>query len=82
MKYDDIVDETIKKNTTYSNKDIYITEEEKAVLEKYAFDYRKYDSLSELSFDIEEYLNDIYEEDLEYVLINMTDRNYYNNTNK
>lgn len=54
------------------------------ILNNYDIDYRKYNNISSLIFDIEEYLNDSYEEldDLEWVLDDISERNYYQNTNK
>lgn len=82
MNFDKIVNDSIRNYSLNTYKDIIITNEEIDILKKYEFDYKKYNSLSELSYDIEEYLNDNYMEDLEYALINITDRNYYKNTNK
>ena len=82
MNFDKIVTESINNYSLNTYKDIIITNEEASILEKYDFNYKQYNSLSELSFDIEEYLNDNYNEDLEYALINITDRSYYKNTNK
>lgn len=66
----------------YNN--IYISEEQKLILDKYEFDVNKYSSIKELIFDIEDYLNnssDIFE-DLEWVSQMLSEYNYYNNTNK
>ena len=54
------------------------------ILNNYDIDYRKYTNISSLIFDIEEYINDSYEEldDLEWVLDDISERNYYQNTNK
>ena len=55
------------------------------VLEKYGFDYRKYGSIEELIFEIEEYLNEEGDSDcgdLDYVSADLQERNYYINTNK
>lgn len=82
MEFDKLVSENINKYSLNTYKDMIITNEEVVILEKYDFNYKKYNSLSELSYDIEEYLNDNYAEDLEYALINLTDRSYYRNTNK
>lgn len=54
------------------------------VLERYNIDYKNCHNMNELIFSIEEYLNDNYDglEDLEEVSINISERNYYMNTNK
>jgi len=66
----------------YNN--IYISEEQVNILNKYNIDINNYLNVSELIFDIEEYLNDSYEEleDLEWVSQTISEYNYYNNTYK
>ena len=63
---------------------IYISDEQLDVLKKYDIDVNKYKNISELIYDIEEYLNDSYQEleDLEWVSETLSEYNYYNNTNK
>ena len=66
----------------YNN--IYISEEQKNILERYDFNIEKYISISELIYDIEECLNNSVEvlDDLEWVSQTISEYNYYNNTNK
>lgn len=66
----------------YNN--IYLSEEQKNILDKYHIDVNKYFNINELIFDIEEYLNNSYDEfnDLEWVSQTLAEYNYYNNTNK
>ena len=53
------------------------------VLERYDIDYRKYNSISALIFDIEEILNSGVEaNELEELSRDIQEFNYYNNTNK
>lgn len=64
---------------------IYLSKQEKNVLEKYHFSVENYANLKSLLFDIEEYLNENYEEsldDLENIADNLAELNYYQNTNK
>lgn len=63
---------------------IYISEEQISILEKYNINIDKYINVNELIYDIESYLNDSYEEldDLEWVSQTLSEYNYYNNTNK
>ena len=63
---------------------IYISDEQISILNKYNIDINKYTNVSELLYDIEEYLNDSYSEldDLEWVSESLSEYNYYNNTNK
>ena len=66
----------------YNN--IYISAEQINILKNYDIDINKYNNINELIYDIEEYLNDSYEElsDLEWVSETLSEYNYYNNTNK
>ncbi len=54
------------------------------ILTRYGIDYKKYTDVHDLIFEIEDYLNDSYEEldDLEWVEEDLAERNYYQNTNK
>ena len=66
----------------YNN--IYISQEQKEILDKYDIDVNKYLSISQLIYDIEECLNNSIDEldDLEWVSQTISEYNYYNNTNK
>jgi len=66
----------------YNN--IYISEEQKEILDKYDINVNNYSNIQELMYDIEECLNDSFEEldDLEWVSMTISEYNYYNNTNK
>ena len=63
---------------------IYISDEQLRILKKYNFDVDKYKNVSNLIYDIEQYLNssDTYLEDLDWVEENLSEYNYYCNTNK
>lgn len=76
-----IEDTTFLKN--YGN-GILLNQKHIDILSNYDIDYRKYNSISSLIFDIQEYLDDSYLEldDLEWVLDDLSERNYYQNTNK
>ena len=66
----------------YNN--IYISEEQKEILDRYNIDVNTYSSISALIYDIEDCLNNSLEEldDLEWVSQTIAEYNYYNNTNK
>lgn len=66
----------------YNN--IYISEEQINVLRNYDINIENYINLNELMYDIEDCLNNCYEEmeDLEWVSQTLSEYNYYNNTNK
>lgn len=73
-----------EKDFHIKHNNIYITERQIEVLNKYDIDINKYTNIESLLFDIEEYLNDSVEEapDLEWVSESLSEFNYYNNTNK
>lgn len=66
-------------------KGIYLSSEEYKILERYHFLIQNYSNIKSLIFDIEEYLNENYEvelEDLEMVADNLKELDYYQNTNQ
>lgn len=73
--------ENTKLNKIKNN--IYLSNNQINVLKRNNIDYLKYDDLSRLIFDIEEMLNEGYEDmELEELSIALSEFNYYNNTNK
>ena len=81
-----LVEEDLKPNfhNKYGN-DIYLTDKEKDVLERYDFNINNYSNISNLIFDLTEYVDDNSDldlDDLESVLDSLTEFNYYHNTNK
>lgn len=66
----------------YNQKGIVLTNKEIDVLKRNEIDYGKYTSVSELLYDIDEILNYTDDEELEVVSENISERNYYLNTNK
>ena len=73
-----------EKNFLKKYNNIYVSEEQKDILDKSNIDVNKYSNISHLIYDIEECLNDSFEEleDLEWVSQTLSEYNYYNNTNK
>lgn len=62
---------------------IYISENEINVLKKYGINITNYNSIDELLYNIETYLNNVGSyEDLEWVSEKIAEYNYYANTNK
>ncbi len=78
---DDLL-KNIKPNLHKPYNGIFLTDEEVSVLKLYGFDINKYSDIKELMFDLEEYLNDEMQDDLEQVLLSLAEFNYYNNTTK
>lgn len=62
---------------------IYLSDNQINVLKRYNIDYKKYNSIKSLIFEIENILNEETDlEDLEAVSESLAEINYYNNTNK
>ncbi len=86
LNIETIVDDIDIENNFRINRgnDIYLSNNQISILERNKIDYKKYSSLSSLIFDIEEYLNNESEidEELDALLIDLSELNYYKNTNK
>ena len=67
-----------------NGKGLLLNKEDIAILYKYGFDYKTYTNLSNLIFDIDNYINSNYlvDDDLEKVLIDLSETNYYINVKK
>ena len=65
-------------------KNLQLTNHEIEVLDRYKINYQNCKSLKEILFEVEEILGDmdIVEEDLESVSQSISERDYYQNTNK
>ena len=61
-----------------------LTNHEIEVLDRYKIPYKKCNSLKEVIFEIEEIIedSDIVDEDLDYISSTISERDYYQNTNK
>ena len=64
----------------YIKNDIVLTEKEIRILKELDINYESYTSMSSLIIALDEYVDD--DPDLEEILKDMSDRNYYMNTNK
>ena len=88
MEYD--IDQLVGEMDFHSNslqtvgKNILLTNHEIEVLNRYKIDYLKCNSLKEVLFEVEEILDemDIVDEDLDLVSQSISERDYYQNTNK
>lgn len=67
-----------------NGKGLLLNKQDIEILNRYNFNYKEYSNLSNLIFDIDNYLNDTYDEteDLEEVLIRLSEIHYYNETKK
>lgn len=61
---------------------LLLTDKQVEILEKYGIDYKKYNDISELIYNLEYYLNDQKLDDLEMVSYELSELQYYNYTNK
>lgn len=61
---------------------LLLSDEQINILKKYDIDYLKYNDMSSLIYEIEEILNVEYYEDLDNLSIELSEFNYYQNTNK
>jgi len=61
---------------------IYLSDIQINILESFGFSYQKYSDIKSLIFDIEEYLSENYDEELDNVVSSLSEFNYYHNTNK
>ena len=69
--------------TKHIKNDLYLSDSDIEILEKYEIDYLKFKSVKELMFEIETMLRNMdTEDDLEDLLIKLSDYNYYFQTNK
>lgn len=83
-KIEDIIKQNIspKNMHTYHNENIYLSENQISVLNKYHIEYQKYNDIKQLMYDIETYLEQDSEDDLEEILIDISEFNYYHNIHK
>lgn len=83
IDYDSLIPDIEKTKLKKIKNDIYLSDAWIEILERYDIDYRKYNSVSALIFDIEEILNSgIEANELEELSRDIQEFNYYNNTNK
>ncbi|MBQ1551793.1 MAG: hypothetical protein IIZ67_06795 [Bacilli bacterium] len=59
-----------------------LTTKECQVLDQFGIDYKNCTSLKEVLFEVEEVLEEQYDDQLEDVSISISDRDYYQNSNK
>ncbi|MBE6160801.1 MAG: hypothetical protein E7158_01080 [Firmicutes bacterium] len=83
---EDIITKDINKNMLKKlDNGLLLSDAHIEILERYGFDCKKYASIEELIFDIEEFLNEEGDSDcgdLDWVSADLSERNYYQNTNK
>ena len=69
-------------NTLQNINGFLLTTKECQVLDQFGVDYKSCSSLKEVLFEIESILEEQYDDQLEEVSISISDRDYYQNSNK
>lgn len=64
------------------NKNLYLTNNQIDTLKRFNIDYETSNSLRDLMLKIEDILDYDYNEELDNLLYTLSERNYYENTNK
>lgn len=86
QEIDNYVNETIKNNKLNKFNNIYLSNKQIQVLDKYNIKYQNVIDIKELIFKVEDYINDNYFcedlEDLENLSQELSEFNYYYNTDK
>ena len=83
MDYDNIIDiDFDKKMHKKRENGLLLTDEQIEILNKYDINYLKYSNISSLIYEIEEILNEEYNDELDKISSELAEFNYYNNTNK
>jgi len=83
MDFEKIIDINFdKKMHKKRDNGLLLSDEQIEVLNRYDIDYLKYNNISSLIYEIEEILNEEYNEELDKVSGELAEFNYYNNTNK
>ena len=76
------MEEIEKRFISYNKNNICLTGEQVEILNEYSIDYTKCKSINELIDLIERYKDDENFDDLDWVQTNLSEFNYYHNTNK
>lgn len=73
-----------KNRYQFINKNIMLTNREIEILNKYKIDYNNCNNLGEILFLIEDLISDmdIVDEELDFISQSISERDYYQNTNK
>ena len=83
MDYDKIIDiDFDKKMHKKRDNGLILSDEQIEVLNKYNINYLNYNNISSLIYELEEILNEEYNEELDKISSELSEFNYYNNTNK
>lgn len=83
-EYKNIINNIDYKSLLHENvgNGIYLTKEEMNILSNYKINYENCSSVSELIYEIEDILESIESDELEFILDELSEYKYYNETNK
>ena len=83
-EYKNIINNIDYKSLLHENvgNGIYLTKEEMNILSNYKINYENCSSVSELIYEIEDILKNIESDELEFILDELSEYKYYNETNK
>ncbi len=77
-----VIDNLDKNVPRYRKNNIYLSDFQISVLKRFDIDYTKYNDIKSIIFEIEDILNNDNVPELEKVSLELSEFNYYNNTNK
>lgn len=88
MYSDEEINEIAKKSI-YDNKlnkisdNLYLSNRQIEILKRYEIDYKKFNDIKSLMYEVEKALEEVYDaDDLQALSIELSEFNYYHNTNK
>lgn len=88
MYSDEEINEIAKKSI-YDNKlnkisdNLYLSNRQIEILKRYEIDYKKFNDIKPLMYEVETALEEVYDaDDLQALSIELSEFNYYHNTNK
>ena len=88
MYIDEEINEIAKKSI-YDNKlnkisdNLYLSNRQIEILKRYEIDYKKFNDIKSLMYEVETALEEVYDgDDLQALSIELSEFNYYHNTNK
>ena len=88
MYSDEEINEIAKKSI-YHNKlnkisdNLYLSNRQIEILKRYEIDYKKFNDIKSLMYEVETALEEVYDaDDLQVLSIELSEFNYYHNTNK
>ena len=79
---DEEINKIINDNSLNYVDNLILNNHEISILDRYDIDYKKCVDMKDLIFLLEDYLNDIEDNELEAILMSISERDYYKNSNK